>query len=461
MKKLNLKRIFIYFFLFVVMFLSLSVVAIPNYSVGKVKINIYSDKNETLQLFYTQGKGNFNFDEPHSLNAEVSTSKNKTFKDISIVFPQEAQELRIDFGSESGINFSITSLEILKGNKKCFFSSEELSSLINSQEIKLNQIVVSENNGFINFRTEGNDSYILLTLDYLEPINNIYYFITAFFIAFVFLIVIYKFVYLEDVYLLAKSVFNDRKLLLSLALNDFKVKFAGSYFGILWAFVQPICTILIFWFVFTFGLKSSPVSDVPFALWLTAGIVPWFFFSDAWSSATNCFMEYSYLVKKVVFKIDILPLVKILSAFFVHLFFVAFLVGLYTINGVFPALRMVGIFYYMICMIVLIIGISFITASVVIFFRDLTQIINIILQIMMWLTPIMWDINILPIKLIKFFKLNPMFYIVQGYRNCMIGSEPVFPSFSQTIYFWFIIAFLFFAGISLFRRLKVHFADVL
>jgi teichoic acid transport system permease protein len=73
----------------------------------------------------------------------------------------------------------------------------------------------------------------------------------------------------------------------------------------------------------------------------------------------------------------------------------------------------------------------------------------------------MWNIDILPLGLVKFFKLNPMFYIVQGYRDCMIGNASILPSYSQTIYFWFVVVFLFFTGISLFRRLRVHFADVL
>ena len=105
------------------------------------------------------------------------------------------------------------------------------------------------------------------------------------------------------------GVYESRKLIARLSVNDFKTKYAGSYFGIVWAFVQPVCTILVFWFVFEIGFRSSSVSDVPFALWLSCGMVPWFFFSDAWNGATNAFMEYNYLVKKVVFKISVLPVV--------------------------------------------------------------------------------------------------------------------------------------------------------
>ena len=120
-----------------------------------------------------------------------------------------------------------------------------------------------------------------------------------------------------------KEIWNSRKLIIQLAKNDFKTKYAGSYFGIIWAFIQPIITIMIYVFVFGMGLKMTPKStEYPFLLYLIAGIVPWFFFADAWINSTNCLIEYSYLVKKMVFKISILPIVKVISSLFVHLFFI-------------------------------------------------------------------------------------------------------------------------------------------
>ena len=121
-----------------------------------------------------------------------------------------------------------------------------------------------------------------------------------------------------------KELLSSRRMIWKLAKNDFKTKYAGSYFGILWAFVQPIVTILIYIIIFQYGFKAAPSREgYPYALTLTSGIIPWFFFSEALINATNCFMEYSYLVKKVVFKISILPVVKVVSSLFVHLFFVA------------------------------------------------------------------------------------------------------------------------------------------
>ena len=83
------------------------------------------------------------------------------------------------------------------------------------------------------------------------------------------------------------DLWKNKRLIFNLAKNDFKTKYAGSYLGIFWAFVQPIVTILVYWFVFQVGFRSGTVSEFPFVVWLTCGMVPWFFFSDAWMSATN------------------------------------------------------------------------------------------------------------------------------------------------------------------------------
>ena len=264
------------------------------------------------------------------------------------------------------------------------------------------------------------------------------------------------------------GVYESRKLIARLSVNDFKTKFAGSYLGIIWAFVQPVITILVYWFVFEKGMKPAAIRDaagteVPYVLWLIAGMVPWFFFSDALSGGTRALLDYSYLVKKVVFKIDILPIVKIVSAVFVHLFFLAFAVLLYTLYGYYPDVYTLQVLYYSICLFVLVMGISYLTSAVVVFFRDLNQVINIVLQVGVWVTPIMWDFNDLGLSgiLTKILKLNPLFYIVQGYRDSLINKVAIWQHPVLTLYFWVFTIVVFFLGTRLFKKLQVHFADVL
>ena len=122
------------------------------------------------------------------------------------------------------------------------------------------------------------------------------------------------------------ELYQNRRLIWKLSKNDFKKRYAGSYLGIVWAMVQPVITVVMYWLVFekAFGNKSEMLTtglEVPYVLYLTAGLVPWFYFNEALTNATMALLEYNYLVKKVVFKISILPIIKIIAATFIHAFF--------------------------------------------------------------------------------------------------------------------------------------------
>ncbi len=260
---------------------------------------------------------------------------------------------------------------------------------------------------------------------------------------------------------LIKELYRNRVLIFNLAKNDFKTKYAGSYLGVFWAFVQPVITVLIYWFVFQVGFKSAPMDDFPFVLWLVAGIVPWFFFSESLLNATNSLIEYSYLVKKVVFKISILPLVKTISALFVHIFFIGFTILLYCLYGQYPSIYAIQLWYYSFCSFCLSLALSYITSAIIPFFRDFGQIINIFLQIGIWMTPIMWSYDIIDKKYSWIINLNPMYYIVKGYRDSLINNTWFWENSYQTFYFWGVTSVIFVTGVILFKKLKSHFSDVL
>lgn len=261
-----------------------------------------------------------------------------------------------------------------------------------------------------------------------------------------------------------RDVYRSRRLILDLANKDFKSRYAASYLGILWAFVQPIVTVTIYILVFQVGFKQGMKRNVPFALWLTIGIVPYLFFQEALLSATNSLMEFSYLVKKVVFKISVLPIVKIISAAYVHLFFIGLTVMVYLCFKMPVHIYMVQVFYYSFAAIVLVLGLSYITASMVVFFRDLGQLVNILLQFFMWLTPIMWDVNdmewITP-GIHRFLKLNPIYYIISGYRDTFLDKVWFWEKGEWTIYFWIVALVIAILGTLTFKKLEKHFADVL
>lgn len=265
----------------------------------------------------------------------------------------------------------------------------------------------------------------------------------------------------KRVYFFIKDIYQGRRLIIELARNDLKNRFLGSYLGIIWAFVQPIITIFIFWFVFQVGFKSAPVENFPFILWLICGMIPWFFFSESFQGATTSILENSYLVKKVVFRVNVLPIVRILSSLFIHLFFIAVIFIIFLTYGYKPSIYNLQVIYYLFASIAFILGLSWITSSLVVFLRDLGQIINIVIQFGFWLTPIFWSFKIMPEKYLFIFKLNPMYYIIEGYRDSFINNVWFWNHYNLTINFWMITSAVLIIGIMLFRKLRPHFADVL
>ena len=274
-------------------------------------------------------------------------------------------------------------------------------------------------------------------------------------------------IYYERIMTIPAELFQSRKLIWKLAKNDFKKRYAGSYLGIVWAMAQPVVTVVMYWIVFDkiFGTDRQAMTGgvaLPYVLFLTAGLVPWFYFSEAITQGTMALIEYNYLVKKVVFNISILPIIKVIAATFVHIFFVVVLLLISVGYGYYPSIYTLQLIYYSFCMFLLVLGMSYLTCALVVFIRDLQQIINIALQIGMWATPILWNIETLETDNMKtLFKLNPLVYIVNGYRSAIYEKVWFWEHFYSSTYFWIFTISLFCIGTLVFRRMRIHFADVL
>lgn len=422
-----------------------------------LKYTVKSEQVDTYQMFYSDGT---DWSEENSVRLDYTN----TNTDQILKYPLEEGTIRvrIDLGNKSGtILLSNPSISYLW--RRIDISNKILNHTVQTSDI--GAITTFGNN--IKIEKVGQDAYVVLDISDLdvEQLMSIdLYFNYIFKMLVCIAINILLFIFIKrglSIKLLGKELYNNRRLIWNLSKNDFKTKYAGSYLGIIWAFVQPVVTVLVYWFVFQVGFKSGTVKDFPYILWLISGLVPWFFFSDALLNATNSMMEYSYLVKKVVFKISILPIVKIISALFVHLFFIGFTLILFLAYGHKPNIYTLQVIYYTFCMFIFVLGVSYITCAVIIFFKDLGQIIGILLQVGIWMTPIMWSYSMIEEGYQWILKLNPMYYIVEGYRDSLINHVWFWERFNQTIYFWVLTIGVFALGTIIFKRLKVHFADVL
>lgn len=243
--------------------------------------------------------------------------------------------------------------------------------------------------------------------------------------------------------------------------RDIASQYIGSYLGLLWNFIHPMALICVFWVVFSIGFKMKPINNAPFILWLTAGMAMWFVFFEIVSRATGSVLENTNLIQKSVFPSQILPFTKIISSFVTHIFFIILLFLLIVFQKMPFSFYYFQSIYYLLSMAVLALGLGWWFSALNVFVRDVGQVVAVVLQIAFWATPIFWDLNIMPEKFQFWLKLNPVFYLVQGYRDSFIYFVPFWHHPFMTLYYWTFALIVFVSGALVFQNLKPYFADVL
>ncbi|MCK4487257.1 MAG: ABC transporter permease [Desulfobacterales bacterium] len=258
-----------------------------------------------------------------------------------------------------------------------------------------------------------------------------------------------------------RLIFLQKHLIVSMAKREVATQYVGSLLGFVWTFINPLVMIFVFWVIFSVGFRVQPMKDVPFVVWLTAGMAAWFVFADIVNGSAGVVVANANLIKKTLFHSQILPIVRIVSSLISHSVFLVVLIGLIVFQKMPFSLYYLQFFYYLFCMSVLALGLGWAVSALNVFIRDVGQIVGLVLQIGFWATPIFWDIQIMPPKVQIILKLNPMFYIVQGYRESFIYFSPFWRHPRQTLYFWVVAIAIFIIGALIFKKLKPQFADVL
>lgn len=259
-----------------------------------------------------------------------------------------------------------------------------------------------------------------------------------------------------------KTVIQNRKLVFQLGKNDFKNRFASTSLGSIWGFLQPFIFMLTYVIVFQFILKTPSSGNEPYAVWFIPGMAMWLCLNDSIISASNSIRAYSYLVKKVVFPVDTIPIISIIASSFVALFLFIISTVICLIFGFRPNILMA--IYILVAAYAFIIAVTRFTSAVTTLVPDFSQLLNILMQLFFWFTPIVWNLNMLSghNTLLKIVQCMPFTYLVTGFREVFIEGNIVTQGHGiYTIAFWVITIVIFMWGNYIFKKSKKDFADVL
>lgn len=258
-----------------------------------------------------------------------------------------------------------------------------------------------------------------------------------------------------------KILFKDRKLAIQLGKNDFRNRFANTSLGTIWGFAQPFVFMLTYVIVFQYILKTGSSGKYPYVVWFLPGMGMWMFISDAILNGSNSIRNYSYLVKKVVFPVDIIPVISITSSSCIGLFLIYIATMAAIAFGYFPNILI--ILYICFCVLCFVIAFTRLTSALTTVVPDFAQLLTIIIQLCMWFTPIIWNLNMISGKLSIVFKAFPFTYIVEGFRQAFISSSTIITEHHglYTFVFWGITILMYCWGNNVFKKTKKDFADVL
>lgn len=255
-----------------------------------------------------------------------------------------------------------------------------------------------------------------------------------------------------------KSIFVSKLEIFKLAVNDFKSKYAGSALGVLWAIAEPLVTVAVYRFVYTFAFGGGDVCGIPYYLWLSVGLSAWLFAADGLRSVCASYRDYSFLVKKMRFNKRILPDVRCVSSLFSHIIFLSIVVVASILNNT-PISGILGLIIMVIICYAYVLSLGKILSLLCGYYKDVQNVLNVALNIGFWVTPIFWNVDMLDTSVKRIVELNPVALMAEGYRSTLLFGR--FMELDKFVYLMLVIAVIYLTAEMLERKLLPNMADKL
>ena len=268
-------------------------------------------------------------------------------------------------------------------------------------------------------------------------------------------------------YVVTENITNLYRIF-SISKYEIKGDISDSKLGLFWNFAHPLIQVLTYWFAFGIVFNRKAVTnygvEVPYVLWLMGGMVIWFFISPCITNGCNAIYSKINIITKMKFPISILPATVVFKELFNHFCLMVILIIALLIGGYYPSLHWLQLLYYLICSVLFSISLSLTTSVLNMIARDTRKLILALMRLLLYLTPILWDIKSLshlPVWVTYIMKANPIYYLVQGYRDCFFYHKGIFFYNHSMIAFWVITLVLFVFGSYMMYKFKRKIIDLI
>lgn len=256
---------------------------------------------------------------------------------------------------------------------------------------------------------------------------------------------------------------NYAYLIRRLSLYEIKQTYAASALGIVWAFVNPLIQVGVYWVIFGLGIRGGvPVDGIPYFLWMLSGLIPWFFISASIMQGANSIYARLSTASKMNFPLSVIPTYVIAAQLYTHLLLVFLLLIILVMQQGIHGINLLGIVYMLFSTVSFLLALAFITSTLSTVLRDIYLSIQSITRMLFFLTPILWKSDEhIPQALAVLININPIYYVVDGYRKSLLFGDISFLLSWHTVYFWGLILVLFVFGAKLHVGFRRQFVDYL
>lgn len=265
-----------------------------------------------------------------------------------------------------------------------------------------------------------------------------------------------------------KEQIKNFYLIRRLSAYEIKSHNRNNYLGFAWEIINPSIQLVIYWFVFGTLRDRAPVVvagvEVPFFTWLLAGFFIWTFCFQSIIQGSKSIYSRLRILSKMNFPMSIIPNIVIFSKLYIHLIMLVISVILLQINGYYISIYYLQLFYFIFAALCLMFAIALITSTISTIIRDAHMFLNSTFRMMFYVSGVLWPITRLSDfpTLLKLMQLNPLYYLIEGYRSALFGVDWYFITHWQyTLFFWGLVFVIFIVGSTLHVKFRRHFIDYL
>jgi teichoic acid transport system permease protein len=249
---------------------------------------------------------------------------------------------------------------------------------------------------------------------------------------------------------------------LRLANFEYRAQNNGTWLGFLWNFLNPILQIAVYWLVFAIGLnRGAPQNGYSYIIWMIVGIIPWFFINNCLMATAMSFYKYNGIISHMFIPLSIIPVKTVISEFIEHCWNMLVVFIIFFASGYRVTINVLYLLYYAFAAIAFFIGYSLIVSAITVLYLDFQKLLSSFVRLLFFITPIVWTHDNLSPNLKTVLRLNPLGYIIEGYRGSILYGSDLLYNWKYGIYFWIVTLILFLLGCEIHCKFRKKFIDML